>query len=485
MQTLAARSLTARLALAGVIGLAAGSAWGQATEGGTGGTGGTGSSPGTSGPSAPGTPGPVEPGTSSPAQPAEGLPAPDSPAVILGSATPYGFNSTNPWYVGVGQGLTYDSNATRTPTAKSDTFSSTSLFGGFNQAQGRARFFGTGHLTYNKYFDFDQLSGPQYNFAGGLDWDTLYNLSGNLRVAFGHNNTSTISGVIAPFTGKNPANTRDINGTARWGGSSSLSVDGNLGYSDTEYEDPRSTSLDTSYGTASLALRYHGHGLWDTGIGLRYTQQRTPRAALVGNTFVANNVDGRYVDFYFGYNPGAFLQLAGRLSYTKTTNSGISSADFSGWTGNVSANWIITGKSSVNAYAARNVGYNTAPFSSFTLIFIGNTPVLTPINGLYQNNQLTSNAGIKYVYLATGKITAKAGLNYSRAHLITTTLIGQGATGETVDVSKLAYLGADWSITRNWSLNATLSYERRELSGLQNTHYDDTLIGAMVQYTWP
>jgi hypothetical protein len=411
------------------------------------------------------------------------MPTTTSPGSDLYQATPFGFNEANPWYIGAAQGLTYDTNATRAQSPRSDTYSSTSVFGGFNQSFGRQQVFGSGHVTYNKYFDFSNLDNTQYNLAGGLNWETLYNLSGTVRVAFGQNATTTVLGT--GFT-NNTANTRDIRGTAAWGGTSSLSVEGMLGYSDTNYSNPGVTALDTSLGTASLALHYHGHGVWGTGIGVRYTQQRTPRAGVVGGEFVGNNVDGRNIDFYFNYNPGATLRLDGRLSYTKTSNSGLASADFSGWTGYANATWVITGKSAVSLYAARDVGYNTNPFSSFTLVFINNVPVLSPVNGVYENNQRTSSAGLTYTYLATAKITVNAGLRYSQAHLLTITLSGNGPpNGETLDTDKFAYIGASWAITRNWTLNANLSHEQRNLSGARDNHYTDNLYGLLAQYTWP
>ena len=60
------------------------------------------------------------------------------------TAAPSGSTASdpNPYYLGVSQALTYDTNATRSPSGPSDLYSSTSLLGGFDQPIGRQRIFG-------------------------------------------------------------------------------------------------------------------------------------------------------------------------------------------------------------------------------------------------------------------------------------------------------------------------------------------------------
>src|SRR5450631_4768822 len=59
----------------------------------------------------------------------------------------------NPYYVGVSQGFTHDSNVFRIPSGPSDNFSTTSLLGGFDQPISRQRIFGSGSVSLNRYFD--------------------------------------------------------------------------------------------------------------------------------------------------------------------------------------------------------------------------------------------------------------------------------------------------------------------------------------------
>ena len=44
-----------------------------------------------------------------------------------------GIDGELPWYIGVGQGFFHDTNVYRVPDGSGDTYSSTTVFGGFDQ----------------------------------------------------------------------------------------------------------------------------------------------------------------------------------------------------------------------------------------------------------------------------------------------------------------------------------------------------------------
>ena len=74
-----------------------------------------------------------------------------------------------PWYIGVGQGFNYSNNVYHTTDGPSDTYSSTTLFGGFDQPIGRQRVHGRGAVALNRYFDEKQHD----NTASTLERATL------------------------------------------------------------------------------------------------------------------------------------------------------------------------------------------------------------------------------------------------------------------------------------------------------------------------
>ena len=95
-----------------------------------------------------------------------GKPATGTPATGTVAAEP------NPYYVGVGQGFTHDSNVYRIPSGPGDTYSSTTLFGGFDQPISRQRVFGRGGVSLNRYFNEQPLNNTSYDFLLGADLAT-------------------------------------------------------------------------------------------------------------------------------------------------------------------------------------------------------------------------------------------------------------------------------------------------------------------------
>ncbi len=146
----------------------------------------------------------------------------------------------NPYYLGVSEGLTHDSNVFRVPSGPSDTFSSTSLSGGFDQRFSRQQVFGRGSVSLNRYFDQSQLDNTSYNLATGLNWETVENLSGNVNLGANRNLTAPAVGPTAPAASRNVATTENADTRVRWGGNSILTLEGSAGYSRIKYSDPQS-----------------------------------------------------------------------------------------------------------------------------------------------------------------------------------------------------------------------------------------------------
>ena len=122
-------------------------------------------------------------------------PATGTPATGTVAAEP------NPYYVGVGQGFTHDSNVYRIPSGPGDTYSSTTLFGGFDQPISRQRVFGRGGVSLNRYFNEQPLNHTSYDFLLGAALATIENISGNVNLGLTQNLAAPISGVNLPDSG--------------------------------------------------------------------------------------------------------------------------------------------------------------------------------------------------------------------------------------------------------------------------------------------
>ena len=394
----------------------------------------------------------------------------------------------NPYYVSVSEGLTHDSNVFRIPSGPSDTFSSTSLSGGFDQRISRQQIFGRGSVSLNRYFDQSQLDNTSYNLATGLNWETVENLSGNLNLGANRSLSAQTAGPTAPAAVRNVATTENVDTRIRWGGASLVTIEGSAGYSRLKYSDPQSVSAESKGRTASLGVFYRPGALLRLGLSGRVNRTESPKAFLDPNTgtYQSNTIKGKNVDLTAEYDATGFLSANGRISYTQQKNSGVSGADFSGITGGLGVTYRPTARTSFRLDASRDAGFDATLFNTVGLVTNSQgVPVLSTVAGRYENNRVTDTIALGVTYEVTAKIGATAGVNYSRAKL-TTTVAGAGtqAGPETLDKQHGIFIGASYAIARNWGLNCNAAYSRREVSGAVAYSYNDNTIGCTTQYTW-
>jgi Putative beta-barrel porin 2 len=407
-------------------------------------------------------------------------------AQVVDATSSYGAASEpNPYYIGVSQALTHDSNVYRIQDGPADYYSSTSLFGGFDQLISRQRVYARASASLNRYHEQDPLNNTSYNFAGGLDWETIEHLSGNLYAAYNHGLAAPVAAVGVPVQQtKNLTDLFNVNARARWGGPSLFTIEGYLDYSSTNYSEPIYVTSESSTGTASLGGYYHSGGPVRVGLAGRVTRTHTPKAFIdpTTNQYVSTDLDGRNVDLLLDYDLSGQLVGNARLSYTRQSNSGPGSADFSGFTGGVAMNWTITGKTSLRFDAAHDTGFNAQAYNTFVFTPTSTGIALTPIVGVYNNNSLTDSAGLGVNYSATAKITATGNARYLRARTKTGSVAGP--LPDIVDISKILSIGANYAITRAWGAGCSAGYEKRDVSGGQNFSYDAKTVGCSTQFVW-
>jgi hypothetical protein len=410
--------------------------------------------------------------------------APAAPAtpVAAGPAEP------TPWYLGGGVGIFHDSNAYRVPDGPGDTYWNTHVFGGFNQRIGRQRVFGQANVGINRYFDEEQLNNTSYDFLLGLDWETVGSLSGSLDAGLRQHLAAPSPTTGVPVTSKNMGKTKFADARVRWGGTSLLTLEGTGRYSSIEYSDPTYAAQETKGASGGLALYYGGGGPLRVGLGGRYDRTETPKALFdpLTGTFDSNTATSRNVDLLADYQVLGQIVTHLRLSYTDLSNSIVEAGDFKGWTGRLGVNWQATGKLAVNAYVARDAGFDSA-FRTVPVAPTGPSPGGFPdATRIYENSRLTYSADLGAAYAATGKIDVTVGAHYSRAHVVSTTSDGVTQTDETKkDILKAAYIGANWEIRRNWFATCRLSRELRDVTGFSPYSYGANSIGCSTRYRWP
>jgi hypothetical protein len=386
----------------------------------------------------------------------------------------------NPYFLGARQGFTHETNVNHTPNGRSDNYSTTSVFGGFDQPIGRQRVFGRATVGYNRYQHESQLDNTSYDANAGLDWSTIERLSGNLNVAFSQNLAAPAVIGFVPDQRRNIATTQSIDATVRWGGASLLTLEGRAGYSNIDYSLPEYQSSESKQSRASIGLYYRPGGPLRLGVAARFTRAESPASGPnVTPPVLANTAESRNLDFTANYDVSGQVSAGGRISYTRQTNSAITAADFSGLTGDLNVAYRPTGKLSFNLYAARDVGSNSSQFTTSQSFLVGTTVITTHRNEILEVSQVTNSAGLGVGYAATGKITANAGVRYARAKLVSQ------AVADSTDVLKSAYIGANWEVARNWLVACNVGRESRDVSGSLNYSYASTSVGCLGQYTWP
>ena len=325
----------------------------------------------------------------------------------------------NPYYLGVGEALTHDSNVYRIPSGPGDNYSSTTVFGGFNQPISRQRVYGRAGVALNRYQDQTQLNHTSYDLGLGADLATIENISGNVNVGLNQNLASPTSPGALPTASRNLETTQRANARLRWGGPSRLTLEGAVGYVSTDYSAPEFITSESRETTGSLGLYYNSGAYLRIGVAGRFEHTRTPSSLFdpVSGTYLPNNTDSRNLDLLVDYTIDQLVTTHARLSYTRQTNSLIATSDFSGLTGSLTVNWQPTAKTGVQFDISRVAGFEANSLTRYAATQSDTGLVLTPVPVVYQNNRVTDSAGLGVTYSATAKVSATALARYTRARL--------------------------------------------------------------------
>lgn len=383
----------------------------------------------------------------------------DAPRLLLAALFAVGCASAwaddpSPYYIGVSQAFTHDSNVYRLPTGvapasggRGDTYSSTSLLGGFDQPIGRQRVYASANVSANRFQDHDTLNNTGYGLNAGWDWATIEKLSGNVFVGMNQSLASLENNALTPLTsGRNLIRTDQFGGRVQWGGASLLTLQANYAHSRVRYSDPSYAESRSSQDSVGVGAFYQLSGAIRLGTGLRFTRSETGDARV-------NDSNGRNLDLTADWQSGGRTSANARLSWTRQSNSVVGGRDFSGLTGALGVSYAPTAKLAFNAALSRDAGV----YSSF--YNLNNVGQNLPIYGLSENSQTTNALSLGARYAATAKISVTAGAQYRRANLV------DPLGAESNDTLRSMSLGANYAIARNWLLACNVSHLSRSVEG--------------------
>ncbi len=375
--------------------------------------------------------------------------------IIASLVAPAAWAQSSPYNIGVSQGFTHQTNlfgATRSSGARvADKYSSTGLFGGVDLKLSRQRVFANAVVRANRYEDVKLLNNDSHGLNAGLDWETIGNLSGGLRVAANRSLASYTTAGAPPLTNeKNIESSHQTGATVRKGFTSRVALTAGLQRREVEFSAPSFSSGELKESEASIGLRYGLPGQLVFGVGLRKTQTDRPRALQSppgSGIYIADEADRDDLDLTAEWSPSGLSTLSARLSFGREEHSLASLAGFEGTTGAVSWVYRPSDKTTFNASFTRDTG--TA--SSFAT-YEGTAEPLE-----VYSNTLTNVLQAGMNYAATAKIRLNGNLRHSKGK--TSSLTTVTSADDTVNAVSL---GATYAFSRSVSFNCGVSHEKRE-----------------------
>lgn len=369
-------------------------------------------------------------------------------AAAFCACAPAAWGQTSPYYVGVAQTFTYESNLLRlrenqiAPAGLSanDTISSTALVAGVDQTFGRQRLSGSASLRANRYADNKNFDSSGYSLNLGLDWETIESLSGRVSVGADRNQRADLRDRVGRFiTDANAEDAQRFSATGRIGLAGPLSIEAGVNYYDLSYQAAAAAYAEYRQTGGSLGLRYRLGGATSVAVSLRTSSTDYPNL-LINLPDPRDKRKRNDVDLNLVWVPTGTSRLDLTISQGRTRYEQLNERNFSGATGALTWNYNPGSRLRTNVRLARDTGQssdlNTTAFS-----------------------QTTDALRVSADYDVTGKIVASASLQVYRRQLDGAGQFVTGLRGS--DRGSIATLGWRWVPLRSLTVGCQASYEQR------------------------
>jgi hypothetical protein len=380
-------------------------------------------------------------------------------AALLLAGTGAGAQERSPYYIGLSQAFSHDSNVFRTASNEvSETISSTGVLAGIDQPLGRQRLYGDVSAQVNRYRRSDQLDNKSYAALAGLDWQTIEFLSGTLRYSTRNSlaDFGTLEGASAP----SDQTTQQALASVRYGLSSRLSLDGSYEYRSLEYKSAAYANRNYSQDTVGAGVHYGTPSILVFGLAGRVTRGSTPQ--FQATPPFEDELKRRDIDFTVMWTPTGFSTLNLRLSATRETHTLASNSEVSAGTGAISWDYRPTAKLGFTTTLSRDTGTETT-FSATAPS--GSAPLRV------DNNRLSTLGEIGVRYAMTSKVSMTLDARHRK-----------GSTPTGGDDKQTGYgVGVSYNPTRSSTLACNVLQDRRDAPG--STEYTATTTSCSAQIT--
>jgi exopolysaccharide biosynthesis operon protein EpsL len=277
----------------------------------------------------------------------------------------------------VGEIVEHDSNVfrfsdTQTPqqtqaligrTERSDTIMQTSAGVKFNKAYSLQRIELDAEFQNFRYSRNSRLNFNAANYAAAWRWSLTPRFHGNVTTDRRQyvDNTADVqnSGQVNRRTDRATLADAEYEIGARW------RALGGVFENKSKNSSPFTLIPDTSIRGGEVGARYIFREA--DSVAYRYRVGKGNYSNQSASTLpqLATSFDDREHEFRVNWAPSGRVNVLGRLSHVSRTNSGVAGRDFSGYVGDINANWTITGKTSLaggfikelNSYQTTDISY--------------------------------------------------------------------------------------------------------------------------------
>lgn len=378
------------------------------------------------------------------------------PAVLVGAlaalSTASALAQQSPYYAGVVQGVTTDSNVSRaakgTPATR-DTISATGLRLGLDQSFGRQHLVISADANANRYMRRKELNNTDYALNTRLDWSTLERLSG-VFTAGTRQSLFRLDGLGAvPLNDRNMLRSNNIGLQAQLGVVTDLSFDAGVSASQDRYSATVYQSRNLNQKSANVGLRVRpGSGL-TLRVGLRHGEGR-----YVNGSDVTRRDD---VDFSSGIELSGASTINLRLSRTQERHELAGVADTRGWTGGLGWAWKPVGRLSFGLDLTRDGAISANGFDNLVT------------TGATTDTRIQNRLGLRADWEAGAAWRVNSNVGLTRRTIDSRLVLGSAANPDQSDRTLTYGLGVSYAPMRNLEFACNVGREDRSVDATTGT----------------
>ena len=388
----------------------------------------------------------------------------------------------NPYFVGLSQTLTQESNLLRLSSgqdapdgySRSDSLSVTSLLAGFDQSFGRQHAYANLSLRDGHYSRNSAFNNQGYTANAGLDWSTIERVSGSLSLSTNRALSNFNNYGVGLLASKNLETTDGLNASFNVGLVTEYSLVASAGHRQVRnsLDNPTLKARDFDQDNVSLGLRWRPRGGTMLGFNLGTTLGRYPSYQINSDgSRQADRFQQPTLDLLGNLQPSGSSSLDARLSYSKTRYDLNQQRNFSGLTGTLGWAWQPGGKTHLSTRLSRDTGQN------FYAITVFGVP------GLSDYSQVVNTFRVQADYDVTAKITLNVSAQLNQRNIVNTVqnpFMPIESSGN--DRTTLLGLGVRWSPLRSLQFGCDLSQETRRASGQLTSDLDNRAVSCFGQF---